>query len=1416
MKWYTNILLFTACMLYHIECRAQHNVYDIHDDLYEYYLLLDAHIQSPKALSMADTLFDRAQRERDVKAQCMALYCKSAHYYVVKDLQAQISTFHKYAPFIKRTPYLQYYFGMWGNIIVSHINNGDYVKARTEIANQHKEAVRLNSNFGIVQSHTLQANIYYHSGYYRLALTYYTYANNLVHSKNAIKGYDMNIQLARCCFYLCRWKECKDYLTELLNNPITRNNAATRIYALCLSYECNQIPLNPAKVKAAYKQLMASQQVSPMLNDELFLLDEALYYYNKYYKKDNKTATKYLNGTFAVPDYIDDMHRARDFEAAGDYRKAALSYDQYIKHVDQMNFKEEQYLIDEFVPQLDVDNLEHEKIELRKNNNALKLGALNKSQRILALTEQQTQGRLLIRQREQQVLMNSLATQSASIDQQTRLLKINKLQTEQKRSETALAKKKDQWQLSWFLILLGAVLSIVTFYALEKRMKRKHLREEKKKADKSNYMKSLFFQNMNHEIRTPLNAIGGFNQLLNGEMSASITSEEKKQMVKMIAINNELLTTLVNDVIDLSNFESGTYQIHLKDVDVNSVCTTVVESIRGRENKGVQLCFKPGRPNGFSLQTDAQRLQQILSNYLTNSCKHTESGSIVLSYEVLDRFVRFFVTDTGCGVSDEDADKVFQRFLMVDNNRRGTGLGLHICTLIAKLLHGKVYLDKTYKMGARFVFDHPLVMALLMTIVMACTPWHVMAKNEFGIHDEVYQLYVQMEEVSNPVKGMAMANKMYALAVKKKDVKGQCYALYMQFCYLLIEGDTKASRIKFEECKRRCLATHNYGVLADCWLELIRNLLQRDEHEQAKSELGKFYDITRKYDYEAMISAYYCSAANYYFVQNQYAAAIYYYLQSLRRKDGDANTLNYMAGQCFFMIGNYHEAVKHCEAALIYSKLDAYASLSILEKSYCKLGRFADATRIYKLLLKCDMRGYPLQAVRLRLSALYEYYKFSGNKAKADQVQAQIFEGNHDGQEDRGEYYLNLGKDKLACKSYKQGAKIRTQWLASNYTNINEFYAGSYKYRDAEREKELLQLNAMNLSLKQKQDNHHLLLLKHEQTMSMLHANELAAKEKEGKLELQRILLDQKKAECKRQAVLKHGLMHRQDIRESMRRWQTGTIITVAIFILFGIYLFVKRLRRTERKLKLDAERAKKAEQRKSEFYERIREQIREPLDTIIRLNHKLNDNDDVMVSAAERLADVSVLNAKTAFITTYINDILVVSKLESGTYVADKTACRPDQICAEIVATLNTSLNSSPSSSQRSSQDTPHRLECHDDSPNGMPPSILSDSKMLSEMASSFLRYAADNDHSESPIVLTTGTHHHTLTMAVSYRDGTIPDRTALGLCKCRMIAELLHGKLSVDTLHLPIVTLSVSIPIELDTEEGIGKVQTPDNVSL
>lgn len=237
----------------------------------------------------------------------------------------------------------------------------------------------------------------------------------------------------------------------------------------------------------------------------------------------------------------------------------------------------------------------------------------------------------------------------------------------------------------------------------------KELTIARDEAESANKMKTLFIQNMSHEIRTPLNAIVGFSDIL----VESIPEEQKEEMksyAEQISGNSELLLTLVGDVLDLAKMETGKMKPHLNPCSLHAICELVITNTRHRTQVGVSMYFNPESKKDFTLLTDATRLEQILINFLTNAAKFTAKGEIVLSYSIdeTNQQVLFSVTDTGIGVPADKADIIFERFEKLDNFAQGTGLGLYICKLIARMLKGKVMLDTTYRKGARFIFVHPM------------------------------------------------------------------------------------------------------------------------------------------------------------------------------------------------------------------------------------------------------------------------------------------------------------------------------------------------------------------------------------------------------------------------------------------------------------------------------------------------------------------------------------------------------------------------------------------------------------------------------------------------------------------------------------------------------------------------------------
>jgi len=231
----------------------------------------------------------------------------------------------------------------------------------------------------------------------------------------------------------------------------------------------------------------------------------------------------------------------------------------------------------------------------------------------------------------------------------------------------------------------------------------------KERAEKSDSIKTQFVQNMSHEIRTPLNAIVGFSQLLSLPEGFN-TDEEKKQYSSYISNNADMLMMLIDDILDISDAENGSYKIVLDNASCNDICTNAIKTVEYRTPPGVAMRFTSDVADSFTIQTDFRRAQQVIINYLTNACKHTTEGEIHVHCSTTENpgSVTFSVTDTGKGVPSEMANDIFDRFTKLDNFTQGVGLGLNICSTIAKKLGGEVLLDTSYRNGARFLFILPL------------------------------------------------------------------------------------------------------------------------------------------------------------------------------------------------------------------------------------------------------------------------------------------------------------------------------------------------------------------------------------------------------------------------------------------------------------------------------------------------------------------------------------------------------------------------------------------------------------------------------------------------------------------------------------------------------------------------------------
>lgn len=636
--------------------------YNVDSTLYAYYMRCKAEVSSPIVMQMSDTLFLMAEEQGDQRMQAVALCNKLDYYYYKNNQPDSINHYVEIVKdFAKKTNQPKYYYFAWSKRLINY-----YIKqhqnniALYEANKMMQEAEQEQYMDGIANAYNVLSSIYQLKRLYSLAIDNKKKEIEIT-LEYGLDKYNLSTTYSMLGgLYSLTGKT--DEALECLNKSATCIYSSTQEFYYYVRLAQYYLLINDNA--QAWDYLKKAKDLSNAKKEVQKNLQEYAGVLKQYY-----IATKQYEKALEVQDHIisvyhqndknyieDILNRAAIYYEMGDLSQAAQYYNKYYTLNDSAQISNENITAGEFAAMLGGERLNLEKSELQQQMQQRDLA--NKQRIIIFLIALLSLG-FIIFYREH--LLNGR-------------LRISQKQLSEKNNELLCSQEE--------------------------------LKYAKEQAEDGSRMKSEFIQNMSHEIRTPLNSIVGFSQILSSYFS---DNDDTKEYAHIIEQNSTSLLQLVNDVLDLSYLD-GEREIPAQSIaEITGVCQTCIDQVRSKLKPDVQLIFTPEREN-FTMQTNPDRISQILMNLLQNAAKFTQEGSVTLTYHIREeeKVILFSVTDTGIGIPADKQEAVFERFTKLDSFVPGTGLGLSISRLIAEKMGGSLLIDSTYTTGCRFILTLPL------------------------------------------------------------------------------------------------------------------------------------------------------------------------------------------------------------------------------------------------------------------------------------------------------------------------------------------------------------------------------------------------------------------------------------------------------------------------------------------------------------------------------------------------------------------------------------------------------------------------------------------------------------------------------------------------------------------------------------
>lgn len=571
----------------------------------------------------------------------------------------------EYMAFQRENGFWKSYYDTWLHLVNTYVFSGRVNTALQEVKRMHEDATQRNDKYGMALAYYAMGNAYINMGYEDEALK--SYKQSLDH----ISTFDSVPHIVNDVFsYYCdALNDKKDY------QEMEQVTARWKKFLISQTSAGQTVSEMSRNVWWAYYYIACAQ-----LHLGLNMLDDA--------EQDITEADKRSQGSGAFIPMSVLYYRAQLYLQRKDYQQAIALNDQRFEKSQGYDDKSSMVLIyQQRADILDGLGRHQEAVQMYKDMQALKDS---------------------IYKRDARTQITELST----------LFHVSELEMEQR-----LARSKIIMSTAIVIAIALAIL-LGYWYWMNRRLKRKNaelaemsrqLAEKNEEltvaldhAGESDRMKTNFIKNVSHEIRTPLNILSGFSQML-AMPDADLPQDVRQQASMQIQENTNRITTLINQLLDLSEANSRTHIERSDDVPVNQLCANAIAMSGLAESPDRQFYFSSSVDDALVIKTSAHFATSALAHLLSNAQKFTPAGGTVrLLCVVADDLVRFTVEDTGCGVPVEKSEEIFREFVQLDEFKDGVGIGLPLSRNIARRLGGDVVLDTSYSGGARFVLTLPM------------------------------------------------------------------------------------------------------------------------------------------------------------------------------------------------------------------------------------------------------------------------------------------------------------------------------------------------------------------------------------------------------------------------------------------------------------------------------------------------------------------------------------------------------------------------------------------------------------------------------------------------------------------------------------------------------------------------------------